>query len=165
MSSPKDWVELAKKFGATDAKIIDAGSVVTAAWVQMKCRYGCEHYNTSPCCPPATPSYKETQEIIRCYHTALLIQSHSLAMHELLLKLERELFLAGYYKALSFGAGSCPLCHVCNREKCRQPQKARPSMEACGIDVFGTVKANGFTLQVLDDPNADPNCFSLILIE
>ena len=27
--------------------------IITAEWVNLKCRYGCNLYNTSWCCPPA----------------------------------------------------------------------------------------------------------------
>ena len=38
-------------------------------------------------------------------------------------------------------------------------------MEACGIDVFATVKANGLELQMLRDKNAPINCYGLIMTE
>jgi len=61
----------------------------------------------------------------------------SSGIRELVADLEREIFLAGFYKALSFGCGPCGLCKTCEIENgCRYPEKARPSMEAAGIDVF-----------------------------
>ena len=79
--------------------------------------------------------------------------------------LERHIFLAGFYKALAFGAGPCRLCRECNAEVCRHSDKARPSMEACGIDVFATVRANGFSVEVLSDEGDSQDYYGLVLIE
>jgi hypothetical protein len=68
------FIDLAKELGAHDAKIIDARTIKTAAWVRMKCRYGCK-YKKVHCCPPNTPTPQETQEIIDCYEVAMLIQT------------------------------------------------------------------------------------------
>jgi hypothetical protein len=38
-------------------------------------------------------------------------------------------------------------------------------MEACGIDVFATVRANGFPIEVVRDDSSDQNYYGLILIE
>ena len=63
--------------------------------------------------------------------------------------LEREIFLSGCYKALDFGAGPCRLCKDCNLAGCIRAEDARPAMEACGIDVFATARANGFPIEVV----------------
>ncbi len=44
------------------------------------------------------------------------------------------------------GAGDCEICKECtylNGEKCRFPDKAHPSVEACGIDVKALVTRCG----------------------
>jgi hypothetical protein len=38
-------------------------------------------------------------------------------------------------------------------------------MEACGIDVFATARANGFPIGVVLDETSDQNYFGLVLIE
>lgn len=38
-------------------------------------------------------------------------------------------------------------------------------MEACGIDVYATVRANGYPIQVVRDRTATPNRYGLLLIE
>ncbi len=38
-------------------------------------------------------------------------------------------------------------------------------MEACGIDVFATVRANGLEIHTLRDKNEEKNFFGLILVE
>jgi predicted metal-binding protein len=61
------FIEMAKELGAAESKVIDAKTIKTAPFVAMKCKYGCDRYNTSLCCPPYTPSYKETAEVIKSY--------------------------------------------------------------------------------------------------
>ncbi|WP_166503999.1 DUF2284 domain-containing protein [Carboxydothermus islandicus] len=165
----KNYLELcqiAKDLGAEDAKIISTEQVVTAPWVTLKCRYGCDSYNATHCCPPRTPSYKETREILNSYHYGVLIMTNSLPRTTpLVVKIEREIFLRGFYKAFGLGAGPCKLCTECNLERCRHPLEARPSMEACGIDVYATARAAGFNLEVLRDKEEQETCFGLILIE
>lgn len=160
------FIELAKELGCYEAKFIDTATIKTGAWVRMKCRYGCGRYNTSLCCPPNTPTYRETQEVIDCYKTALLIHCKSWKnLTPIVAKLEKEIFLSGYYKVLGFGAGPCRLCKPCNMEKCKRPEDARPSMEACGIDVYETARKNGFPIEVVKDENSEQNCYGLLLID
>lgn len=165
----KKYIEMAKKLGAHDAKIIDTDTVETAAWTIMKCKFGCKNYNRSNCCPPRAPSYGDTQDIIDCYSSALLIQCKLdlVSTTKIVVEMERKIFLDGYYKAFGFGAGPCKLCEECDIGNCRHPAEARPSMEACGIDVFATIKANGFPIGVLKDKNGEDkiNCYGLVLVE
>ena len=56
----------------------------------------------------------------------------------------------GYHFAAGLSAGGCFLCDECvgvkPRLPCRHPFKARPSMEALGIDVVATAKKAGMQL-------------------
>jgi predicted metal-binding protein len=45
------------------------------------------------------------------------------------------------------------------------PKLARPSMEACGIDVYATVHNNGFPVKVLTAKEEKANYYGLLLIE
>ncbi|MCK9432273.1 MAG: DUF2284 domain-containing protein [Candidatus Omnitrophica bacterium] len=38
-------------------------------------------------------------------------------------------------------------------------------MEACGIDVYSTVKNNGYPIKVLKDGNCKGNYYGVVLIE
>jgi predicted metal-binding protein len=160
------FIDRAKELGALDAKLIRTDTVRTGAWVRMKCRFGCDGYNTGCCCPPFTPTPRETQDVIDCYETALLVRCKQLGQAtRVVARLEREVFLAGYYKALAFGAGPCELCEECDTRQCRHPEEARPSMEACGIDVYATARANGFPIEVVRDRSCEQNYYGLVLIE
>jgi predicted metal-binding protein len=79
--------------------------------------------------------------------------------------LEREIFLAGYYKAFGFGSGPCSLCEDCGLGFCVHPDRARPSMEAAGIDVFATARANGFPIDVVKDHHCSQDYYGLVLVE
>ena len=162
------FIQRARELGAAEAKLIDAKTVVTAPWVRMKCHYGCGGYGRTLCCPPYTPTPEETQQIIDCYSRALLV--HSLVhptITPIVSQLEREIFLSGFHKALAFGEGSCRLCRPepCDLERCRHPREARPSMVGCGIDVYATVRANGFPIQVVTDRSDPTNTYGLVLID
>ena len=78
--------------------------------------------------------------------------------------LEGEIFKDGYYKAFGIGSGPCYLCDECE-EFCQHPREARPAMEACGIDVFTTVRAHGFPIETLKTKDQKGNYYGLVLIE
>jgi predicted metal-binding protein len=87
------------------------------------------------------------------------------ASHELAADLERALFLRGYYNAFAMPAGPCMYCEKCNLKTCIHPHKARPSMEACGIDVYATARKNGFTIEVRKTEEEKPTYYGLVLIK
>jgi predicted metal-binding protein len=163
---PQDLVLRACELGASEAKIIDARSIVVAAWVRMKCQFGCGGYNKGLCCPPHSPTPEQTRAVIDCYTRALLIHCQGeVRPSPLISQLERAFFLGGYYKALGLGEGPCRLCKTCNLARCEHPSEARPSMEACGIDVFATVRANGFPIRVVQNRQDERNFYGLVLFE
>ena len=69
-------------------------------------------------------------------------------------KLESAAFYDGHYLAVGLSAGSCFSslcdpnlgCQVLKGEKCRFPLKARPSMEAVGIDVYRLIASSGWEI-------------------
>jgi len=71
--------------------------------------------------------------------------------HELIGKIEAAAFNLGYRFAAGFAGGPCVLCAECVTkqpgEPCRHPFKARPAMEAMGIDVFKTAEKAGMTIR------------------
>lgn len=173
MDGYSKFLDLAKNLGATHAKIIKTSTIVTAAWVYWKCKFGCPYLNSSLCCPPNTPTYRETRELLDCFEDAMLIQviidpndEKPVNLTDVVTSIERDLFLNGYYKVFSMGAGCCQYCgDNCSHTECRQPAKARPLIEACGIDVYSTVRNNGLTIDVLHDYSDKITLCGLILIE
>src|SRR5512135_2731850 len=63
-----------------------------------------------------------------------------------LVKLEREIFLSGYYKTLLLAFDACMICDTCtgSRAECRNPIIARPGADAMGVDVYATVRSIGY---------------------
>ncbi|HSB03940.1 MAG TPA: DUF2284 domain-containing protein [Thermodesulfobacteriota bacterium] len=176
MKTVESFCKRALEMGIEEAKVIDPGSVVTAEWVRMKCQYGCPGFGASLCCPPHTPTPEMTRRVIDSYRKAILLHQRLLKrkgrterskiFREAIVPLEIEMFLDGYYKAWSMGCGPCDLCGKCNLSgSCKHGLEARPSMEACGIDVFKTARDNGFSVEVLQKHGDEMNLFGLILVE
>jgi predicted metal-binding protein len=157
------------ELGVKDSKVINASTVKAAEWVRYKCQFGCPGFGESLTCPPYAPTPDVTRKILYSYKKAILIHCPSgskVDISKIVVQIEKEAFFAGYYKALGMGAGPCRLCASCNlKGECRHGYQARPSMEACGIDVFHTARANGFKIETLDSARCKANYFGLVLIE
>jgi len=158
-------------------KIIDPASVVTAPWVRFKCLFGCP-YKHRYSCPPHTPTPAETREVLDSYRRAILFHREEPAAKErgrnymkhfaTLVQLEGDLFKDGYYKSFLMIAGPCTLCKECSINEdlpCRFPERTRPSMEACGIDVYQTVRNNGFFIKTLHEKTEPQNIYCLMLVD
>jgi len=96
---------------------------------------------------------------------------HYREVDDIVSEIETLAFGDGYYLTLGFAAGSCQnhlcngmLCQVLDSGICRFPLKARPSMEAIGIDVYGLVTKVGWKIYPVYesvDPKLVP-CASLV---
>ncbi|MFA5063657.1 MAG: DUF2284 domain-containing protein [Candidatus Omnitrophota bacterium] len=159
------YIKHAKGLGAKEARIISPKTIVVAEWVRMKCQFGCDGFGQSLTCPPYSPTPEFTRRMLTFYKHALIVHDGDYTdIHGLIPKLEREIFLDGYYKAFGMGSGPCQLCAKCAKF-CRHPDKTRPSMEACGIDVYSTVRSNGFPIKVLNMPGCKGNYYGIVLID
>lgn len=176
MKSIEQYCKRALEKGLEGAKVIDPRSVVTAEWVRVKCQFGCPGFGMSLCCPPFSPTPEVMQRILDSYQKAILLhqqiksaeKKRELSKHfnEVLVDLELEIFLDGYFKAWAMGSGPCRLCKECDTQShCKHGYRARPSMEACGIDVFTTVRQNGFPIEVVRSREDMVNIYGLILVE
>jgi predicted metal-binding protein len=172
------YCDEAVKMGATQAKQIDPNSVVTAPWVRWKCQFGCPEYGKGYCCPPDSPTPEQTRAVIDSYRRAILFHlenpktpdrgKRSRDFYDMLIDLEVEMFKDGYYKAFALVAGACRICKECAKlsgNPCNFGFRARPSMESCGIDVFQTVRNNGFFIVPLRERAETRNLYSLILVD
>ena len=177
-SDLEKYCEKALQAGATHAKIIHPNMVVTAPWVRFKCLFGCATKGRSYSCPPHTPTSEETQAVLNSYGRAILFHvvapsskernANMRSYLDYLVTLEGEIFKDGYYKAFVMLAGVCAFCKDCGKMEgvsCRLPAKARPSMEACGIDVFQTARNNGLPLTPLKDKSETRNIYCLLLVD
>ena len=173
MEKLKPYLEMALKKEVSHAIAIDTSKVFTEPWVRMRCQFGCFMYNRSLCCPPRTPTPEEMRKVLDSYRHAILLHRHIRKgykyineFNEIVTDLERTLFLDGYYKAWSIGSGPCTRCKECNiTGACAHPDKARPSMESCGIDVFRTASEQGLPIKTLKDHSEERDVYALILVE
>ena len=165
MRSYSKYIRRAKALGARGAKVIPAKSIVAAEWVRLKCQFGCDGYGGCLTCPPHSPAPETTRRMLGFYRRGLLIRGDEYTdVRSITVALEREMFLDGYYKAFGMAAGPCNLCRECP-ETCRHPEKARPSLEACGIDVYTTVRANSYPIEVLRTADCKGNYYGIVLVE
>lgn len=175
----KYWSKVIVGRPATAAEV-NPSAVVTGPWVRLKCQYGCTEYGRSYCCPPDTPTPEQTRKILESYHRAILFHIKAekdparsrrkflSQFYESLVDLEGEMFKDGYHRAFIFLAGPCDYCKICSKlkgEPCTFGLKARPSMEACGIDVYQTARNNGFFVKPLKDKAEAQNVFCLMLVD
>ena len=75
---------------------------------------------------------------------------------EVVCALERQAYKDGYHLAMGFGGGSCKdylcsglICQFLDSGRCRFPHRARPAMEAVGIDVVALVREVGWEIYAL----------------
>jgi len=157
-----------RQAGVIEARVISPSDVVTAAWVRLKCQFGCGGYGQSLVCPPFSPTPEQMRAVLDSYKRAVLIHFDTETdIKAAVADLERTIFLRGAWKAFGLGAGPCYFCRQCNLKvkECRHPERARPAMEACGIDVFSTVRKAGFPIEVIRTQRQCPNYYGMILVD
>lgn len=163
---PSRYCDRARELGATGAKAVPTGTVVTAPWVRWKCQFGCGGYGSNLCCPPHSPTPEQTRCLLDSYNQAVLIHcAPGVDVRALVVALEREAFLDGWYKAFGLAAGPCGLCGECPLTTCKRPYDSRPAMEACGIDVFATARTHGFPIEVVTCSSDAQNYYGLLLVD
>jgi predicted metal-binding protein len=87
-----------------------------------------------------------------------MIKKSQVEFMDLICKLERDAVNMGYRFSAGLTGGPCRLCDRCVGQRvggpCRHPLRARPSMEALGIDVFKTAENAGMPLTAEGDQEA-----------
>ena len=170
--------QILKKYNFIDFKWIKTSDIKIAQWVRIKCTFGCSDYGKAVC-PPNVPPVDQCREFINEYTDALVIRFHFEAdknnypkeytdeVARNLVLLERDIFLAGYYKAFVLNQNCCVLCNDCaqTRIDCKNLQASRPSPEAFAISVFDTIRSIGFPINVITSTKQDINRYAFLLIE
>lgn len=169
---------IVRSHGYTDYKWIDPGRIIVAQWVRMKCMFGCGEYGRGGACPPNTPSVPECERFFREYEDAIILHfegrmdepedrhAWSARINTELVKLERDVFLAGFERAFLLFMDSCCFCRDCTgkRETCEQPRVARPAPEAMAVDVYSTVRQFGFEISVLGDFDQKMDRYAFLMV-
>ena len=197
---PRDldrYCQYALELGADEARVVDASKIPVEDAVAFKCRVPrCFGYQCCAQCPPHAPKPAEIRQLLKSYKHGLLfvhrVSSKLLKLDrnhkdrkaafrkilEIVSKLESAAFYDGHYLAVGFGAGSCFSsicdpelgCSALKGEQCRFPLKARPSMEAVGMDVYRLIASSGWEIYPYGS-NANPediplaNLAGLVLIQ
>jgi len=167
------------KHGVSDFRWLDPAEIVVAEWVRMKCLYGCWEYGRNAACPPNTPSVDACARFFREYKRAAVFHfaktverpedrhawSRKLSLE--LVKLEMDVFRAGFVKAFLLFFDSCNICLECgaNRTACKEPKLARPTPDALAMDVFSTVRKLGYPIDVLSGYDQEMNRYAFLLID
>ena len=121
-------------------------TISMAHWMKLHCQYGCSQYGALLTCPPYSPSTDEMTEILGNYDKALLINADPKAnVRDIVVELEQHLREKGFSKAFALCSQPCDLCAPCTvTTVCQFPEKARPTLQSCGIDVNETIHNNGW---------------------
>lgn len=157
-------IQTALEAGATEALFIGAENIIVDDRVRLKCFVPlCRHYGDLVC-PPNVPTPDEFRKYLSLYRFGIMlstqyvnppkpaslvdskdvsreIRKKSVDLSDILLKLEAVSLQKGYRFAAGFTGGSCFYCEECVKTggECKTPYKARPSMEAVGVDVVATL--------------------------
>jgi len=168
------YKQKAVELGASQAEVIPANWVQVDERVRLKCYVPrCGNYGSSSYCPPHAPDPEFMRKAFSRFSWAVLFRSnvvpvedytdwnrysphglsHGKKSLEIVSKIELMAFADGYYLAVGFGSGGCKttlcggmVCQMLDSGRCRFPLKARPSMEAVGIDVYGLATRVGWEI-------------------
>ncbi len=164
----QEVIQEALDLGCTRAKVIQTQSIALAHWVKLQCQYGCPHFGKSLTCPPYSPTPDEMAEVLVDYHKALLIDTGENGQaQDIVVQLENKFKSRGFFKAFALCSKPCNLCNPCTIEShCRYPEKARPTLKACGINVHQTVFNNDWgELEPETAPCSENHSIALVLLD
>jgi len=175
----KGLEKLFAKHGFSDYRWLDPAEIVVAEWVRMKCLYGCREYGRNAACPPNAPPVAECARFFMEYKRAAVFHfaktvdrpedrhAWGRKLNLDLLKLEQEVFKAGFVKAFLIFFDSCGICLECagSRTACKEPKLSRPTADALAVDVYSTVRKLGYPIRVLSDYDQEMNRYAFLLIE
>lgn len=191
----ENYQQKALELGATDARIIPAEWVQVDERVRLKCSIPpCPNYNRCANCPPYTPEPEFVRKALRRYGWAILFKHdvipvedfkdvgryyphgkmHQRKTDEIAARLESQAFADGYRFALGLGAGGCRdtlcdggLCQMLDSGRCPHILRARPSIEAMGIDVSDLANRVGWEIYPIvrqADDRSVPSAVSVGLV-
>ncbi|WP_162138479.1 DUF2284 domain-containing protein [Caldisalinibacter kiritimatiensis] len=130
----------------------------------------CGEYGNNFMCPPFVGSIEDFREELKKYKHGLIVMikdrivngndenryyNSAKKLHNILLEVENECKKNYFNNVKVLIGGNCRICNPCvaalGEEKCKYPKKARPSLEAMGIDVVNTCKQIGIVVEFKTD--------------
>ncbi|KKK91201.1 hypothetical protein LCGC14_2715330, partial [marine sediment metagenome] len=170
----KVYSEKTITLGGSRVKIIKTDEIPVDDRVILKCQIPrCFGYGVGAHCPPNTLKPAELRKHLENYKWAIFFTidvpseviirdkatiKERVAVYRKVYKIvsdiESAAFYDGYYLAFGFAAGSCrhtfcgleDNCLAMEGKKCRFSLRARPSMEAVGIDVYRMIAQSGWDI-------------------
>ena len=170
----ENYKEKAIEMGANKAKIIKIEEIPVDDRVILKCQVPrCFGYGVGAHCPPNTLKPAELRKYLKKYSWAIFFSidvpseviirdkatiKERVAVFQQVYKIvsdiESAAFYDGHYLAFGFAAGSCrhtfcgleENCIAMEGKRCRFSLRARPSMEAVGIDVYKMTAQAGWDI-------------------
>jgi predicted metal-binding protein len=163
-------IQDALKSGASEATIISARDIVVNHHLADMCREPrCENYGLSKSCPPHVSGpfvfKKNLEKFDQAIFFKIDVPSEMLysgerrevfqLLHEIAAHIEMSAVKTGFVRAQAYAGGSCKkiFCHdhaeclaLSEKEKCRNPRYARPSMSGFGINVAKLFKTAGWKM-------------------
>ncbi len=165
--------------GATKATVIDQSQIVLNDEFRKACEVNsCGVYGKCWMCPPDVGEIHELMARVRAYPAGVWYQTigeleDSFDFEGMTAAKENHLALSHRIQAalpdglrvLHLTCGGCGLCETCakvDNEPCRFPEKALPSVESYGMDVYNTTKSTD--LKYINGANT-VTYFGLVLFE
>ena len=162
----------ALELGADEAEIIPAAWVEVDERVRLKCAVPpCPNYRRCANCPPFLFDLDTIRKAFKRYSKAIIFknavpagdytaeryyphgQKWQRKSTEIASQLEGQAFSEGYCYAVGFGSGSCRdtlcsslACAALDSGRCAHLLRARPSMEAMGIEITGLLERLGWKI-------------------
>ena len=162
-------IRLALDAGAAKAEIISVDQIILSAEFREACRKNyCGVWGKCWMCPPDVGDIEELMARVRTYEHALWYQTigqledsfdiegmgEAKRRHVQVTHRVEELAGPLIGRHLHLACGGCGVCERCSRldqEPCRFPDKAMPSLEAYGVNVYQTTKQT--SLQYINGQN------------
>ncbi|MFW5957935.1 MAG: DUF2284 domain-containing protein [Desulfosalsimonas sp.] len=164
-------LENAASLGATDAALIPAEKIRVEEGLAEKCTSPkCINYGLSKSCPPNVGGPAEMRRLLESYKWAVFFKIEVPSdvlysgqgielfqlLHETAAGVERCAIEAGFCRARAYAGNSCKKvfcpdhleCRALLQDgRCRNPDRARPSMSGFGINVTRLYEAAGWQVK------------------
>ena len=169
---------MAAEAGFTYSAPLDVSTLELRDEVRAMCSANtCRAYGKNWSCPPACGELEDLRQRFAQYSRGILVQTvgevedsmdfegmmEAEAAHKEHFGVLHEKLLEKWPGLLALGAGTCTRCRECTYPDapCRFPEKRVSSMEACGLVVMDTCKANGLGYYYGPQSIAYTSCFLL----
>lgn len=153
--------------GAAAAKLIDTDRIVFDARSHLKCRFGCNRWGGYWTCPPNLNISQESfmDAFSRYSHAIIFKTADPKVGQDIGLAIEKDAMLS-HGCSFAFAMVLCVQCEECAfPDPCLYPHKARPTMDAFGVDIGKTIEPLGLKVEFDPEGKLLPAWYSLVLLD